>query len=77
MDIKNRIEVAKINLRKAENAKVQAETQKAAAEKQLAEVIEQMAAEGVTPDTIQQEIAKLENQVVTDLGRVEALIPQV
>lgn len=77
MDIKNRIEVAKINLRKAENAKVQAETQKAAAEKQLAEVIEQMAAEGVTPDTIQQEIAKLENQVETDLGRVEALIPQV
>lgn len=77
MDIKSRIEVAKINLRKAENAKVQAETQKAAAEKQLAEVIEQMAAEGVTPDTIQQEIAKLENQVVTDLGRVEALIPQV
>ncbi|GAA4711337.1 hypothetical protein [Brevibacillus fulvus] len=77
MDIKNRIEVAKINLRRAENAKVQAETQKAAAEKQLAEVIEQMAAEGVTPDTIQQEIAKLENQVETDLGRVEALIPQV
>lgn len=77
MDIKNRIEVAKINLRKAENAKVQAETQKATAEKQLAEVIEQMAAEGVTPDTIQQEIAKLENQVETDLGRVEALIPKV
>jgi hypothetical protein len=77
MEIKQRIEIAKVNLRKAENAKTVAETQKAQAEKQLAEVVEKMAAEGVTPETISDEIARLEGATEESLTKVEALIPRI
>lgn len=75
MDIKSRIDVAKINLKKAEQAKTIKETQKAAAEKQRDEVMERMAQEGVTPDTVGDEIAKLEAEIVDNLTKVERLIP--
>lgn len=77
MEIKNRIELAKLNLQKAEKAKTIAETQKTAAEQQIEEVKVQMAAEGVTPETINEEIAKLEAQVEADVTKVEGLIPTV
>lgn len=77
MDLKNRIEMAKLNLRKAENAKVQAETQKQAADQNLQDVVEKMNAAGVTPETIGPEIEKLEDQVKEDLEKVERLIPTV
>lgn len=77
MDIKNRIEIAKVNLRKAENAKVQAETQLEAARKQQEEVIVKMQEAGVTPETINQEIGKLEAQIEEGLSKVEQLIPKV
>ena len=77
MDIKNRIEVAKINLKKAENTKTIKETQLAAAETQRTEVINKMAAEGVTPDTIAVEIGKLENTISEGLTKIESLIPTV
>lgn len=77
MDIKNRIEVAKINLKKAENAKTIKETQKAAAEKQRDEVIEKMAAEGVTPETVADEVARLEAEIQEGLTKVEGLIPKL
>lgn len=77
MDAKNRIEIAKVRIEKAKKAQTVAETQKAAAEKQQAEVVEQMAALGVTPDTINQEIGRLEAQVDSDLTKVEGLIPNV
>ena len=77
MDIKQRIEIAKANLRKAEQAKTVAETQKAAAEKQLAEVVAQMAELGVTPETIHDEIEKLQAQLEADLTKVEGLMPKV
>jgi membrane-bound lytic murein transglycosylase B len=77
MELKNRIEMAKLNLRKAENAKVQAETQKAGADQQLEEVKAKMLEAGVTPETIKAEIDKLQVQVIEDLDKVERLIPQV
>jgi len=77
MDIKNRIEVAKINLRKAEQAKTVKETQKAAAEKQREEVIAKMAQEGVTPETVGEEIAKLEAEIAENLTKIENLIPKL
>lgn len=77
MDIKQRIEIAKANLRKAEQAKTVAETQKAAAEKQLQDVIAQMAELGVTPETIHEEIEKLQAQLESDLTKVESLMPKV
>lgn len=77
MEIKNRIEIAKVNLRKAETAKVQAETQLEAAKKQQEEVVAKMEAAGVKPETIQEEIKKLEAQVEEGLNKVEQLIPRV
>lgn len=77
MDINNRIEVAKANLKKAEQAKTIKETQKASAEKQREEVIVKMAQEGVTPETVTTEIAKLEVEIQDGLTKVESLIPKV
>ncbi|ACQ71950.1 hypothetical protein [Exiguobacterium sp. AT1b] len=75
-NLKDRLEQAKTNVRNAENAKTIAETQKASAEQQLEEVIAKMAEEGVTPETISEEIVKLETKISEDLGKVERLIPQ-
>ena len=77
MDIKNRIDVAKINLKRAEQTKTIKETQKAAAEKQRDEVIEKMAQEGVTPETVADEVARLEAEIQEGLTKVEGLIPKV
>ncbi|WP_371374486.1 hypothetical protein [Sporomusa aerivorans] len=77
MDIKARIETAKSNLKRAEQAKTVAETQKAAAEQQREEVVQKMAAEGVTPETIAAKIAELETAITDTLTTVEGLIPQV
>lgn len=75
LDIKNRIEDAKVKVRRAENAKTVAETQKANAEQQLEEIKAKMLEAGVTPENIQEEINKLEEKLNTDLSRVERLIP--
>jgi chromosome segregation ATPase len=75
LEIKNRIENAKGNLRRAENAKTVAETQKANAEAQLEEVRAKMAEAGVTPETINEEIVRLEEKLNADLSKVERLIP--
>lgn len=77
MDIKTRIEAAKNNLKRAEQARTVAETQKAAAEQQRDEVVQKMAAEGVTPETIGEKIAELETAITETLATVEGLIPQV
>lgn len=75
MDIKSRIEAAKANVRRAENARVVAQTQKENAEEQLRGVDSQMAEAGVTPETINDEIARLEAKLNDDLAKVERLIP--
>ncbi|WP_371366246.1 hypothetical protein SRRS_06910 [Sporomusa rhizae] len=77
MDIRTRIDSAKSNLKRAEQAKTVAETQKTEAEKQRDEVIQKMLAEGVTPETIAGEIAKLETAIEETLTKVESLIPKV
>lgn len=77
MDIKNRIEVAKANLKRAEQTKTVKETQKKAAEQQRDDVIAKMAEAGVTPETVTTEIAKLEAEIQDGLTKVEGLIPTV
>ena len=77
MDAKNRIEMAKLNLRKAENAKIQADTQHEAAERSLKEVVEKMLEYNVTPETIEAEIQKIEASINADLDSIEKLIPEV
>jgi chromosome segregation ATPase len=77
MDNGQRIEQAKANIRKAETVKITAETQQKAAEEQMADIAKQMEAEGVSPDTINEEIEKLESQITEQLTEVEKLIPAV
>lgn len=77
MDNKTRIENAKAKLKKAETARITAETQKAAALQQQEEIVKQMAVEGVTPETIKDTIAKLETEVNETLTKVETLMPKV
>lgn len=77
MDAKQRIEVAKINLKRAEQAKTVAETQKASAEQQQQEIEKQMLELGVTPDTIEAEIAQLSTAMEEELTKIETLIPKV
>ncbi len=75
-NIQSRIEQAKANLRRAEQAKTVAETQKANAEEQLQEVETKMTEAGVSAETISEEITKLEYKIQEDLTKVERLIPQ-
>lgn len=75
MDVKTRIDAAKINLKKAEQAKTIAETQLAAAKTQQEEIVKEMAALGVTPETIEAEIARLEAETASQLTEVERMIP--
>jgi hypothetical protein len=77
MDNLERIEAAKAAVKKAEAAQIQAETEKKLAEQQQAEFIKQMEVEGVTPQTIADEIDKLEQAVKDQLADVEARIPKV
>ncbi|QII49523.1 hypothetical protein G3M81_12575 [Bacillus paralicheniformis] len=77
MNIRERIEAAKANLSRAEKVKLQAETQKEHAEKQLADLEEKMKEVGVTPETIESEIQRLDESIKSDLEKIESLIPQV
>ncbi|NIK67899.1 hypothetical protein [Paenibacillus sp. BK720] len=77
MDIKSRIEQAKQRIERAKRAQAVAETQLQAAEQQKQEVTAKMAELNVTPETVNDEIAKLEAKITADLNKVEALIPAV
>lgn len=76
LELKNRIESAKAAVQRATTAKTVAETQKETAEQQLKEVVEKMAAAGVTPENINTEIVRLEEKLQADVAKVERLIPQ-
>lgn len=77
MDAKQRIELGKLNLKKAEQSQTVAATQKEAAEKQLNEVVADMQKESVTPETIKQEIATVEAARDSSLDKFEQLLPKV
>lgn len=72
-----RIKKAKEELKKAETEKTRKETEKEQAEKQLQEIVEEMEEKGVNPETIADEIEKLEKDVDEDLAKVEEMIPEV
>ena len=76
MDAKTRIEAAKVRLNNMEKAKVAAETQLDAAVKQRDEIVVEMVAEKITPETIEAEIAKEEAAALEALEKAEKLMPQ-
>lgn len=77
MDAKARIELAKANLKRAEQAKITYETQRATAIQQREEVVAQMQGEGVTPETIGRIIAEEEAAIEENLTKFEQLLPKV
>lgn len=77
MDIKTRIEQAQEKLRQAEQAKTVAETQLKTAKDECDNVIADMATLGVTPENIEAEIARLENEVNEGLTAIEQAIPTI
>ena len=72
-----RIQAVEEKVKKAEQAKIVAETQHKQAEEQLAEITKQMADLGVTPETIEAKIAELETKLEADLNTVENMVPEV
>lgn len=77
MDFKYRIEQAQAKLKDAEQAKTVAETQLKTAKDECDAVIEEMKTLGVTPETIEAEIAKLEAEVNDGLTAIEQAIPTI
>jgi len=74
MDTKTRIEAAKVQAFNMEKAKVAAETQLTAAEKQKADKVEEMKVENVTPESIESEIAKEEATAADAVEKAEKLL---
>lgn len=74
---KERIEAVKDRIKKAEQARTVAETQKKTAEEQQEEVVKEMAQHGVTPETVGDEIKNLETKIQGDLEKVEGMVPEV
>ena len=77
MDFKYRIEQAQAKLKDAEQAKTVAETQLKTAKDECDAVIEEMKTLGVTPETIEAEIAKREAEVNDGLTAIEQAIPTI
>ena len=77
MDIKERIEQAQEKLKQAEQAKTVAETQLNSATAECDKVVEEMKELGVTPETIDGEIARLEKEVDDGLTAIEQVIPTI
>lgn len=75
MDHKARIDKAKANIETAKTQKTVAETELKAAEQQKAEIVAKMAEYGVTPETIDAEIARLDREIEEKLAEAERLIP--
>lgn len=75
MDIKQRIESAKARVKQAESALTVAETQEKAAQEQIDAVVKEMQAVGVTPETIEHEIAQLNASIIQDLDKIDTLLP--
>lgn len=59
---------------RAKTARIQAEERKAAAERRLREIEEEMRAMGVEPDCAEDELARLDGDIVAKLARVEELL---
>lgn len=77
MQIKQRIEKVKEALRKAEEARIKAETEYETYQRQQKEIELQFLAEGVTPEEVGSEIESLKAEIEGAIARVEALIPCV
>jgi chromosome segregation ATPase len=77
LDNKQRIELAKVNLQKADRAQAQAETEEKTAKEQREELVGKLKELKVTPETAPKEISDLDQSISERLTKVEGLIPKV
>ncbi len=73
-NITARLENLKSQIESGKVEKTRAETNLQTYEKQRDEIITQMAELGVTPETVDNEIARLEQQIEADLREAEGLL---
>ena len=77
MDFTNRLNNIKTSLKEAERECTVLETEQAASEKQLAEVVLAMTEAGVTPETAEAEIERLKGEIETGLTKMEGLLSEI
>lgn len=75
-NVQLKIEEFSKKLEAAKTAKTKAETNLETLEKQKEEILKSMEAEGVTPDTIDAEIEKLEQEIQKNLVEAEKIIKE-
>ncbi|ARU59669.1 hypothetical protein CBW65_00400 [Tumebacillus avium] len=73
--IDNKLSTLKDGLAKAKDMRYKAELRKDALLKQQDEILEQIRAEQVDPEMLEQEIEKLEREIAQLADEVESLIP--
>lgn len=77
MDFEKRIKELKSRISTLNDEKIRAETQQQSAEKQLAELKEEMSSYGVTPDNIGDKIKSLESEISEGLDSIEKSVAGV
>ncbi len=73
-DVTNRLNSLKAEIERGKTEKTRAETNLESYTKQKDEVVAQMAELGVTPETVDAEITKLDQEIVDGLAKAEELL---
>jgi chromosome segregation ATPase len=73
--LENKLSVLKDGLAKAKDMRYKAELRRDALLKQQEEILEQIRAEGVDPERLDQEIEKLDRELMQLADEVESMIP--
>lgn len=74
VDVTTRLNAIKAQIEKGKVEKTRAETNLALYTKQRDEIIAQLAELGVTPEGLDQEIARLDQEIAENLARAEELL---
>ena len=74
-DVAARLQKLQRALEEARTLKSKAEGRKEQLEAERQQILEEMQAEGVTPDTLEEEIARLRGELEAKLTEAESLVP--
>jgi chromosome segregation ATPase len=74
MDVTNRLNALKAQIEQGKTEKAKAEANLEVYTKQKEELMKQLADLGVTPETLDAEIAKLDQEIAAGLGQAETLL---
>jgi chromosome segregation ATPase len=74
MDVTSRLNALKAQIEQGKTEKAKAEANLDVYTKQKEELVKQLAEMGVTPETLDAEIAKLDQEIAAGLGQAETLL---